>query len=306
LVWVNSVAVMLETKRIDGKARADRLVADIAAAAARLRAEAGVAPGLCAVLVGNHPASEIYVRSKGKAATAAGIASFQHNLPETASEAELLALIAKLNTDDRVDGILVQLPLPKHIEPQRVIDAIDPGKDVDGFHAQNVGHLWSGGQGRALVPCTPYGCLTLLREIVPNLTGAEAVVLGRSNIVGKPMAALLLSENCTVTLVHSKSRGIPAIVRRADILVAAVGRPEFVRGDWIKPGAVVIDVGINRVAVRGGKSKLVGDVAFAEAQGIAGAITPVPGGVGPMTIACLLRNTLVAACRRRGRVEPEI
>ena len=297
---------MLETKRIDGKARADRLVADIAAAAARLRAEAGVAPGLCAVLVGNHPASEIYVRSKGKAATAAGIASFQQNLPEATSEAELLALIAKLNTDDRVDGILVQLPLPKHIDPQRVIDAIDPGKDVDGFHTQNVGRLWSGGQGRALVPCTPYGCLTLLREIVPNLTGAEAVVLGRSNIVGKPMAALLLSENCTVTLVHSKSRGIPAISRRADILVAAVGRPEFVRGDWIKPGAVVIDVGINRVAVPGGKSKLVGDVAFAEAQGIAGAITPVPGGVGPMTIACLLRNTLVAACWRRGHVEPEI
>ncbi len=297
---------MLETKRIAGKARAERLVADIAAAAARLRAEAGVAPGLCAVLVGNDPASEVYVRSKGKAATAAGISSFQQKLPETTSEAELLALIAKLNTDDRVDGILVQLPLPKHIDPQRVIDAIDPGKDVDGFHAQNVGHLWSGGQGRALIPCTPYGCLLLLRDIVPNLTGTEAVVLGRSNIVGKPMAALLLSENCTVTLVHSKSRDVPAILRRADILVAAVGRPEFVRGDWLKPGAVVIDVGINRIAVPSGKSKLVGDVAFAEAQGIAGAITPVPGGVGPMTIACLLRNTLVAACRRRGRVEPEI
>ena len=232
--------------------------------------------------------------------------SFQHNLPATTSEAELLALIAKLNADAKVDGILVQLPLPKHIDPQRVIDAIDPGKDVDGFHAQNVGHLWSGGKGRALVPCTPYGCLVLLREALPDLTGAEAVVLGRSNIVGKPMAALLLSENCTVTLVHSRSRDIPAILRRADILVAAVGRPEFVRGDWIKPGAVVIDVGINRIAVPGGKSKLVGDVAFAAAQGIAGAITPVPGGVGPMTIACLLRNTLIAACRRRGRAEPEI
>ncbi len=297
---------MLNTKRIDGKARADRLLAAVAAAAAKLKAEAGVAPGLCAVLVGNDPASEIYVRNKGKAATAAGIASFQQNLPATTGEAELLALIAKLNADDKVDGILVQLPLPKHIDPQRVIDAIDPGKDVDGFHAQNVGHLWSGGKGRALVPCTPYGCLVLLREALPDLTGAEAVVLGRSNIVGKPMAALLLSENCTVTLVHSRSRDIPAILRRADILVAAVGRPEFVRGDWIKPGAVVIDVGINRIAVPGGKSKLVGDVAFAEAQGVASAITPVPGGVGPMTIACLLRNTLIAACRRRGRVEPEI
>ena len=297
---------MLVTKRIDGKARADRLVADVAAAMAKLGTGAGVAPGLCAVLVGNDPASQIYVRNKGKAAAAAGIQSFQQNLPETTSEADLLALIAKLNADDRVDGILVQLPLPKHIDPQRVIDAIDPGKDVDGFHAQNVGHLWSGGKARALIPCTPYGCLLLLRDTLPNLTGAEAVVLGRSNIVGKPMAALLLSENCTVTLVHSKSRDIPAILRRADILVAAVGRPEFVRGDWIKPGAVVIDVGINRIAVPGGKPRLVGDVAFAEAQGIAGAITPVPGGVGPMTIACLLRNTLIAACRRRGRVEPEI
>jgi methylenetetrahydrofolate dehydrogenase (NADP+)/methenyltetrahydrofolate cyclohydrolase len=297
---------MLVTKRIDGKARADRLVADIAAAAAKLRAGSGVAPGLCAVLVGDNPASQIYVRIKGKAATAAGIASFQENPPETTSEAELLALIAKLNADDRVDGILVQLPLPKHIDPQRIVGVIDPAKDVDGLHPLNVGQLWSGGQGRALVPCTPYGCLLLLRDVVPNLNGAAAVVLGRSNIVGKPMAALLLSENCTVTLGHSKSRDIPAILRRADILVAAVGQPEFVRGDWIKPGAVVIDVGINRIAVPGGKPRLVGDVAFAEAQGIAGAITPVPGGVGPMTIACLLRNTLVAACRRRGQAEPEI
>ena len=297
---------MFETKRIDGKARANRLVADIAAATAKLKAEAGVTPGLCAVLVGNDPASEVYVRSKGKAATAAGIRSFQHNLPETTSQAELLTLIAKLNADDNIDGILVQLPLPRHIDPQRVIDAIDPGKDVDGFHAENVGRLWSAGQGRALIPCTPYGCLLLLREAVPNLTGAEAVVLGRSNIVGKPTAALLLSENCTVTLAHSRSRDVPAILRRADILVAAVGRPEFVRGDWIKPGAVVIDVGINRVAEPGGKSKLVGDVAFAEAQGIAGAITPVPGGVGPMTIACLLHNTLIAAYRRRGQADPEV
>jgi methylenetetrahydrofolate dehydrogenase (NADP+)/methenyltetrahydrofolate cyclohydrolase len=299
---------MLETKRIDGKARADRLVADVAAATAKLKAQAGIVPGLCAVLLGNDPASEIYVRNKGKAATAAGIQSFQENLPATTSEADLLALIARLNADDRVDGILVQLPLPKHIDPQRVIDAIDPGKDVDGFHAANVGHLWSGGQRRPLIPCTPYGCLMLLRDIMPKLTGAEAVVLGRSNIVGKPMAALLLSENCTVTLVHSKSRDIPALLRRADILVAAVGQPEFVRGDWIKPGAVVIDVGVNRVAAvaAAGKSRLVGDVAFAEAQGVAGAITPVPGGVGPMTIACLLRNTVIAACRRRSQPDPAL
>jgi methylenetetrahydrofolate dehydrogenase (NADP+)/methenyltetrahydrofolate cyclohydrolase len=295
---------MLATKLIDGKARADRLLADIATAAASLRGGPGIVPGLCAVLVGRDPASEVYVRSKGKAATAAGIASFQHVLPETTSEAELLALIATLNADDQVDGILVQLPLPKHIDPQRVIDAIDPAKDVDGFHAQNVGHLWSG--GRALVPCTPYGCLMLLRDALPSLAGAEAIILGRSNIVGKPMAALLLSENCTVTLAHSRSRDIPAILRRADILVAAVGRPQFVRGDWLKPGVVIIDIGINRVEVAGGKPKLVGDVAFAEAQGIAAAITPVPRGVGPMTIACLLRNTLIAACRRRGRAEPEI
>ena len=297
---------MVETKRIDGKARAARLVADIAAAAAKLRAASGVVPGLCAVLVGDDPASRMYVRAKGKAAGAAGIASFQRNLPETTSEAELLAQIAKLNADNNIDGILVQLPLPKHIDPQRVIDAIDPGKDVDGFHAQNVGHLWSGGQARALIPCTPYGCLLLLRDVVPDLSGAAAVVLGRSNIVGKPMAALLLSENCTVTLAHSKSRDIPAMLRRADIVVAAVGRPEFVRGDWIKPAAIVIDVGINRIAVPGGKSRLVGDVAFAEAQGIASAITPVPGGVGPMTIACLLRNTLIAACRRRGQAKPQV
>ena len=297
---------MIVTKRIDGKARADRLVADVAAATAKLKVEAGIAPGLCAVLVGEDPASQVYVRNKGKAATAAGIQSFQETLPATISEAELLALIARLNSDDRVDGILVQLPLPKHIDPQRVIDAIDPRKDVDGFHAKNVGQLWSGGLRKALVPCTPYGCLLLLRDTLPALTGADAVVLGRSNIVGKPMAALLLAESCTVTIAHSKTRDLPAVLRRADILVAAVGQPEMVKGGWIKPGAVVIDVGINRVAASEGKSKLVGDVAFAEAQGIAGSITPVPGGVGPMTIACLLRNTLIAACRRRNRAEPDI
>jgi methylenetetrahydrofolate dehydrogenase (NADP+) / methenyltetrahydrofolate cyclohydrolase len=295
---------MLVTKRIDGKARAERLLAEVAGATAELKAQIGAAPGLCAVLVGDNPASQVYVRNKGKAAVAAGIESFQETLPATASETDLLSLIAKLNADDRVDGILVQLPLPKHIDPQRVIDAIDPAKDVDGFHVQNVGALWSGGLERALVPCTPYGCLLLLRDVVPSLDGAEAVVLGRSNIVGKPMAALLLSENCTVTLAHSRSRSLPDLLRRADILVAAVGRPEFVRGDWIKPGTVVIDVGINRVDAGEGKSKLVGDVAFAEAQGIAGAITPVPGGVGPMTIACLLRNTVIAASRRRSRTEP--
>jgi methylenetetrahydrofolate dehydrogenase (NADP+) / methenyltetrahydrofolate cyclohydrolase len=303
---------MIETKLIDGKARADRLLADVAAAAGKLKARAGVVPGLCAVLVGDDPASRVYVRNKGRAAVAAGIASFEETLPATIGEAELLALIAKLNADNRIDGILVQLPLPAHIDPQRVIGALDPAKDVDGFHPHNVGLLWSGGWRKALLPCTPYGCLLLLREAHPTLAGAEAVVLGRSNIVGKPMAALLLAENATVTLAHSKSRDVAATLRRADVVVAAVGRAQFVRGDWIKPGAVVVDVGINRIAAedgaggKDGKSKLVGDVAFAEAQGIAGAITPVPGGVGPMTIACLLRNTLIAACRRRGEAEPEI
>jgi len=215
-------------------------------------------------------------------------------------------LIDRLNGDHRVYGILVQLPLLKHIDPQRVIAAVSPAKDVDGFHAQNVGRLWSGGLNRALVPCTPYGCLMLLRDELPKLGGAEAVVLGRSNIVGKPMAALLLGEHCTVTVAHSRTRDLPAVARRADLLVAAVGRPEMVRGDWIKPGATVIDVGINRIATPDGKGKLVGDVAFAEAQRVAGALTPVPGGVGPMTIACLLRNTLVAACRRRGLPDPAV
>jgi methylenetetrahydrofolate dehydrogenase (NADP+)/methenyltetrahydrofolate cyclohydrolase len=300
------VIEMVETHRIDGRACADRLVGRIAAAAANLKAESGVVAGLCALLVGDDPASQIYVRSKGKAAVAAGIESFTESLPASTSEADLLALIDRLNGDHRVDGILVQLPLPKHIDPQRVIAAVNPAKDVDGFHPQNVGHLWSGDRAKAHVPCTPYGCLMLLRETRPDLAGAEAVVIGRSNIVGKPMAALLLNENCTVTVVHSKSRDLPGLVRRADVLVAAIGRPDFVRGDWIKPGAVVIDVGINRIAGPGGKSKIVGDVAFAEAQGIAGAITPVPGGVGPMTIACLLRNTIIAAHRRRGLAEPAL
>jgi methylenetetrahydrofolate dehydrogenase (NADP+) / methenyltetrahydrofolate cyclohydrolase len=293
---------VVDTRLIDGKARAVDLQRAVATAATALKSTSGVVPGLCTVLVGDDPASLVYVRSKGKATTEAGLQSFEHRLPATIGETELLALIARLNADDRIDGILVQLPLPRHIDPRRVIDAIDPAKDIDGFHAANVGHLWSG--GHTLVPCTPYGCLLLLRDAMPNLDGAEAVVLGRSNIVGKPMAALLLAENCTVTLAHSRSREEEALVRRADILVTAVGQPELVRGSWIKPGAVVIDVGINRITLPNGKAQLVGDVAFAEAQGIAGAITPVPGGVGPMTIACLLRNTVLAACRRRGLAEP--
>jgi len=295
---------MVETRLIDGKAAALALRARIAAATAQIVARHGVTPALAAVLVGAEPASEIYVRNKAKASREAGLDSLEHCLAADTTEAALLQLIARLNADPAIDGILVQLPLPEQIDPLRVIAAIDPEKDVDGFHPQNVGRLWSG--GRSLVPCTPYGALRLLEAEPGALAGAEAVIIGRSNIVGKPMAALLLRENCSVTLAHSKSRDLAAIARRADILVAAVGKPELVRGDWIKPGATVIDVGINRMALAGGKSRLVGDVAFAEAQGIAGAITPVPGGVGPMTIACLLRNTLIAACRRRGIAEPAV
>ena len=295
---------MLDTKLIDGKAQAAQLRADVAARAAALKAERGVVPGLCTILVGEDPASQIYVRSKAKASIEAGFASFEEKLPAASSEAELLALIARLNRDERIDGLLVQLPLPPQIDRQRVIDTIDPAKDVDGFHVENVGGLWSGAP--ALLPCTPYGCLLLLREAMPKLSGAEAVIIGRSNLVGKPMAALLLRDDCTVTLAHSKSRALPEITRRADVLVVAAGHAELVRGAWLKPGAVVIDVGINRVDVPGGKSRIIGDVAFAEAQGVAAAITPVPGGVGPMTIACLLRNTLLAACARRGLPLPPI
>ena len=295
---------MVETRLIDGNARAAALRAAVAAAATALKSRSNLVPGLAAILIGDDPASRIYVRNKGKAITEAGLRSFEHDLPRATSESELLALIARLNADDEVDGILVQLPLPPQIDPQRVIEAIDPAKDVDGFHALSVGRLWSGGE--ALIPCTPYGCLLLLREALGDLAGLEAVVLGRSNIVGKPMAALLLAANCTVTIAHSHSRDLPALARRADILIAALGKPEIVHGSWIKPGATVIDVGTNRIAPTGAKPRLVGDVAFAEAQGIAGAITPVPGGVGPMTIACLLRNTVIAACRRRRILEPEI
>ena len=283
---------MVETRLIDGKARAAALRAAIAAAAAVLKREASLVPGLATILVGDDPESRIYVRSKTKAVTEAGLRSFEHQLPVGASEGELLALIARLNADEHVDGILLQLPLPAQIDPQRVIAAIDPAKDVDGFHPWNVGRLWSG--GKALVPCTPYGCLLLLRGALGDFAGAQALVLGRSNIVGKPMAALLLAANCTVTVVHSQSRDLAGLARRADILVAAIGKPETVRGDWIKPGAVVIDVGITRVAVAGAKPRLVGDVVFAEAQGIAGAITPVPGRLGPMTTPILLQNTLQA------------
>jgi methylenetetrahydrofolate dehydrogenase (NADP+)/methenyltetrahydrofolate cyclohydrolase len=298
------LAITIETKLIDGKPHAARLRASVAAAAATLKAQRGIVPGLATVLVGDDPASAVYVRGKTKATIDAGLHSFEHKLPATASEAALLGLIAQLNADERVDGILVQLPLPPQIDRQRVIDAIDPGKDVDGFHPQNVGRLWGGGQ--ALIPCTPYGCLLMLREVVPVFAGAEAVVVGRSNLTGKPMAALLLGESCTVTVTHSKSHDLPVILRRADIVVVAVGHAELVRGAWLKPGAIVIDVGINRIELPDGKSRLVGDVAFDEAQGIAGAITPVPGGVGPMTIACLLRNTLIAACRRRDLPDPSL
>jgi methylenetetrahydrofolate dehydrogenase (NADP+)/methenyltetrahydrofolate cyclohydrolase len=287
---------------IDGKAIAADLRARVAAEVARLSAAHGLTPGIAVVLVGNNPASEVYVRTKSRQVAETGMRSFDHRLPATAGEDEVLGLIARLNADAAVHGVLVQLPLPRQIDARSIIDALDPAKDVDGFHARNVGQLWSGETG--LVPCTPLGCLLLLKDVLPSLAGLEAVVLGRSTIVGKPMASLLLAADCTVTLAHSKTRDLPAIARRADILVAAVGRAEMVKGTWIKPGATVIDVGINRVAGADGKPKLVGDVAFAEAQPIAGAITPVPGGVGPMTIACLLRNTLVAACRRRGIAEP--
>ena len=289
---------------IDGKAAAADLRGKVKQAAADFRQKTGRAPGLATVLVGEDPASAVYVRSKVKATAEAGLESFAHHLPDTLSEAELLAIVDKLNRDPAVDGILVQLPLPKQIDAQRVIEAIDPDKDVDGFHPVNAGRLATGLTG--LVPCTPFGCLYLLRKELGDLSGKDAVVIGRSNIVGKPMALLLLGDSATVTVAHSRTKDLPDVVRRADIVVAAVGRPEMVNGDWIKDGAVVIDVGINRVpAVEQGKTRLVGDVDFAGASERAAAITPVPGGVGPMTIAMLLRNTLVAAHRRAGLPDPE-
>ena len=293
----------MTARRIDGKAAAAAIRERVAEAAAEFVARAGRPPGLATVLVGEDPASAVYVRMKGKATAEAGMASFAHTLPNTISQAELLDLVRDLNGDDRVDGILVQLPLPDQIDTAEVISAIDPAKDVDGFHPLNQGRLFAGLDG--LVACTPLGCLHLLKAELGNLAGLDAVVIGRSNIVGKPMAMLLLGESATVTIAHSKSRDLPGIVRRADIVVAAVGRPEMVRGDWLKPGATVIDVGINRIPTDDGKGRLVGDVAFDEAVEVAGAITPVPGGVGPMTIAMLLRNTLVAAHRRAGLADPE-
>ena len=278
---------------IDGKAAAAQVRADVAARVAERVAQGRPAPGLAVVLVGEDPASQVYVRNKGRATREVGMASIEHKLPVSTSEADLLALIADLNRRPDVNGILVQLPLPKHIDQGKVIEAIDPAKDVDGFHPVNVGRLAAG--GKALAPCTPTGCLILAQSVRRDLAGLEAVVIGRSNIVGKPMAQLLLGANCTVTIAHSRTRDLPGVVRRADLVIAAVGRPEMVRGDWIKPGAIVIDVGMNRIAGSGGKHRLLGDVAYDEARAVAGAITPVPGGVGPMTIACLLQNTLRAA-----------
>ncbi len=289
---------------IDGKAIAQDLRAKIADAAAALTRTTGIVPGLAVVLVGNDPASEVYVRTKSKAVVDAGMRSFDHKLAAETPEAELIALVGRLNADPAVHGILVQLPLPPPIDATRVLNTIDPGKDVDGFHPVNAGRLATGLP--ALVPCTPLGCVRLAKAAHPALAGMEAVVIGRSNIVGKPLAQLLLAENCTVTIAHSRTRDLPAVCRRADLLFAAVGRPEMVRGGWIKPGATVIDVGINRVAGEAGKTRLVGDVAFAEARQVAGAITPVPGGVGPMTIACVILNTLRAACATLGVAAPDL
>ena len=293
---------MADGNIIDGKAFAAKVRESVARRAKLLKEKHGLVPGLAVVLVGENPASEVYVRNKAKQTVEVGLNSFKHELDENASEKAVLDLVAKMNADPAVNGILVQLPLPKQIDSQKVLDAIDPAKDVDGFHAMNAGKLWTG--GKAMVPCTPLGCLMMLKDRLGDLTGKNAVVVGRSNIVGKPMAALLLNESCTVTIAHSKTKDLAGVCRGADILVAAVGRPEMIKGDWVKPGAAVIDVGINRVDLEGGKSKLVGDVEFASAVKVAGAITPVPGGVGPMTIACLLVNTLTAACRQAGIEEP--
>ena len=291
---------------IDGKAFAAQVRGQVAEHVARLKQEHGIVPGLAVVLVGEDPASQVYVRSKRKQTVEVGMTSFEHKLDASVSEEELIAVIDQLNADPAVHGILVQLPLPKHLNEDLVIGRIDPAKDVDGFHISNVGLLGTG--QKSMVPCTPLGCLMMLRDHFGSLSGCEAVVIGRSNIVGKPMAQLLLGDSCTVTIAHSRTRDLPEVVRRADIVVAAVGRPEMVPGDWIKPGAVVIDVGINRIAAPekgAGKMKLVGDVDFASCAEVAGAITPVPGGVGPMTIACLLANTLTATCRANDLPEPE-
>jgi methylenetetrahydrofolate dehydrogenase (NADP+)/methenyltetrahydrofolate cyclohydrolase len=291
-------------KVIDGSAIAAGLRQRIADITADLRDQTQVVPGLATVLVGDDAASQAYIRAKGRACAGSGLATFDVRLSVDVTEAELLAEVDNLNRDDRVDGVLVQLPLPRHINPHLIIAAIDPEKDVDGFHPVNVGRLWSGLAG--FVPCTPQGCLLLLRTVHRDLTGADAVMLGRSNIVGKPVAALLLAADCTVTTVHSKTVDAAEICRRADILIAAIGRPLLVKADWVKPGATVIDVGINPIADQQGRTRLVGDVDYEAVGAVAGAITPVPGGVGPMTIACLLLNTLLAACRRRGLPDPNL
>src|SRR5512139_3020314 len=289
---------------IDGKSIAADLRGKVADAVHRLRRDRGVVPGIAVVLVGEDPASQVYVRTKSHMVASSGMHAYDHKLSATTLQAELLDLVATLNADPAVNGILVQLPLPKKIDTHKVIAAIDPAKDVDGFHPLNVGWLATGLP--ALVPCTPLGCILLAKTVHASFADMEAVVIGRSNIVGKPVAQLLLAENATVTIAHSKTRDLPALCRRADLLLAAVGRPEMVRGDWIKPGATVIDVGINRVPGEGGKSRIVGDVAYAEAMQVAGAVTPVPGGVGPMTIACLLLNTLRAACAQKGLPAPKV
>ncbi|MGR3379194.1 bifunctional methylenetetrahydrofolate dehydrogenase/methenyltetrahydrofolate cyclohydrolase FolD [Salipiger abyssi] len=291
---------------IDGKAFAANVREKVASHVARLKEENGITPGLAVVLVGEDPASQVYVRNKGKQTVECGMQSFEHKLPADTPEADLLALVAQLNADPAVHGILVQLPLPDHMNADAVINAIDPAKDVDGFHISNVGLLGTG--QKSMVPCTPLGCLMMLRDVHGSLSGMNAVVIGRSNIVGKPMAQLLLGESCTVTIAHSRTKDLADVVRRADIVVAAVGRPQMVPGDWIKPGATVIDVGINRIDApeKGeGKTRLVGDCDYDSCAEVAGAITPVPGGVGPMTIACLLANTVTAACRANGLAEPE-
>ena len=295
---------MADARIIDGNAFSTGLRAQVAEQARILRDVHNLVPGLAVVLVGADPASQVYVKSKHKRTVEAGMNSFEHVLAEDVPEATLLGLIDQLNRDPAVHGILVQLPLPRHIDPEKVIEAIVPAKDVDGFHPWNAGRLATG--GAALVPCTPLGCLMLLRDVLGDLSGQKALVLGRSNIVGKPMAQLLLRESCTVTVAHSRTRDLPAEIAQADILVAAIGRPNFVQGSWLKPGATIIDVGINRVTLSDGQKKLVGDVDFDSAKRVAGAITPVPGGVGPMTIACLLRNTLVACARQHGVSLPDL
>ncbi|MCB1513509.1 MAG: bifunctional methylenetetrahydrofolate dehydrogenase/methenyltetrahydrofolate cyclohydrolase FolD [Hyphomicrobiaceae bacterium] len=289
---------MSDAKIIDGKAIAANVRAGVARDVARLKSEHGFVPGLAVVLVGEDPASKVYVKNKAEQTVETGMLSFEHKLPAETAEADLLALVDKLNKDPAVNGILVQLPLPKHINSEKVLNAIDPDKDVDGFHPVNVGRLWIG--ARSLVPCTPTGSLILAKTVQENLSGLNAVVIGRSNIVGKPMASLLLAQSCTVTIAHSRTKDLPGVVRSADLVVAAVGIPEFVKGDWVKPGAIVIDVGINRVPKGDGKTKLVGDCEYESCARVAGAITPVPGGVGPMTIACLLKNTVEAALIQKG------